>query len=40
MLKTVRIRKHEVGLLFRSGDFQRVLAAGTHRLWGLDVMLG
>ena len=40
MLKTVRIRKHEVGLLFRSGDFQCVLTAGTHRLWGLDVLLG
>lgn len=29
----VRIRKHERGLLFRYGDFQRVLEPGEHRLW-------
>src|SRR5262245_47582869 len=29
----VRIRKHERGLLFRYGDFKRLLAPGKYRLW-------
>lgn len=28
-----RIKTHEFGLLFRHGDFQRVLAPGVHRFW-------
>jgi regulator of protease activity HflC (stomatin/prohibitin superfamily) len=28
-----RIRKHERGLLFKHGDFVRLLAPGTHYLW-------
>ena len=39
MFRKIRIRKHEVGLWFRRGDFQRVLEPGAHRLadglfWG------
>jgi hypothetical protein len=30
---TLRIRKHERGLLFRFGDFARVLRPGEYRLW-------
>ena len=33
MLVKVRIREHERGLLFRHGDFQRVLKPGTYRFW-------
>ena len=35
MFRKVRIRKHEVGLWFRRGDFQRVLEPGAHWLDGL-----
>src|SRR5512136_3114323 len=34
MFGKVRIRKHERGLWFRHGDFKRLLAPGTYRLWG------
>lgn len=34
MLVRARIRKHERGLLFRHGDFERLLAPGGHWLWG------
>jgi regulator of protease activity HflC (stomatin/prohibitin superfamily) len=30
-----RIRKHEVGLWFRHGDFKGVLQPGLHRIWGV-----
>src|SRR5262245_65774433 len=30
MLKLSRVRAHEVGLLFRNGDFRGLLDAGTH----------
>lgn len=30
---TVRIRKHERGLMFRFGDYVRTLGPGEHRLW-------
>ena len=33
MLTKVRIKKHERGLLFRYGDFLRLLEPGTYRLW-------
>lgn len=29
-----RIRKHEIGLWFRHGDFKQPLMPGAHRLWG------
>ncbi len=32
MLSSIRIRKHEVGLLFRHGDFEQLLQPGTHWL--------
>ncbi len=35
MYKTVRIRQHERGLLYRHGDFRRLLPPGKHRLWRL-----
>lgn len=35
MRKTIRIRKHELGLWFRHGDLHRVLEAGTHRVWSV-----
>ena len=34
MLKTVKIRSYEVGLLFRDGEFKGLLAEGRH--WFLD----
>jgi len=34
MFKTIHIKKHERGLLFREGDFVRLL--GTRRFAGLD----
>ncbi|MEZ6197608.1 MAG: slipin family protein [Planctomycetota bacterium] len=34
MFLATRIRKHEFGLLFRRGDFVRVLEPGDYRLWG------
>ncbi|MGE8320303.1 MAG: slipin family protein, partial [Comamonas sp.] len=36
MLKimTVQIKKNEKGILLRNGSFERVLASGTHRLFG------
>jgi regulator of protease activity HflC (stomatin/prohibitin superfamily) len=34
MSLTTRIRQHERGLLFRHGDFVRLLPPGTHRFWG------
>lgn len=33
MVSTVYIKQHERGLLFRHGDFVRLLAPGKHRLW-------
>ena len=27
------VRKHERGLLFKNGDFQRFLAPGEYRFW-------
>lgn len=33
MFGKVRIRKHELGLLFRYGDFRDVLRPGKYRLW-------
>ena len=32
MFRKIHIRKHEVGLLFKRGDFVRPLGAGTYRL--------
>lgn len=34
MMQYVRIRKHEVGLWFRHGDFKQVLDPGAYRLFG------
>lgn len=34
MVTLTRIRRHEVGLAFRHGDFDRVLSAGSYRLFG------
>jgi regulator of protease activity HflC (stomatin/prohibitin superfamily) len=34
MIRKIRIRKHEVGLWFRRGDFKRVLEPGKH--WRAD----
>lgn len=34
MFITIRIRQHERGLLFRHGDFVRLLPPGKHRFWG------
>ncbi|GAB5495019.1 MAG: slipin family protein [Phycisphaerales bacterium] len=33
MRKTIRIRKHELGLWFRHGDLYKILEPGTHRVW-------
>lgn len=38
MLFPIKIRTHERGLLYRKGDFQRVLAPGTHWLLRLPGM--
>ncbi|MFG0312656.1 MAG: hypothetical protein ACF8LL_00510, partial [Phycisphaerales bacterium] len=35
MRKTVRIRKHELGLWFRHGELHRVLEAGKHTYWSV-----
>lgn len=35
MRKTVRIRKHELGLWFRHGDLHDVLTPGAHAVWSL-----
>lgn len=35
MRKTVRIRKHELGLWFRHGDLHKVLKPGAHGIWSL-----
>lgn len=35
MRKTVRIRKHELGLWFRHGELHRVLDPGKHVIWSL-----
>lgn len=35
MFNLLRIRKHEVGLWFRHGDFLRVLAPGKHGIWNI-----
>ena len=35
MMRKIRIRKHEVGLWFRHGDFERVLTPGVHWVRGL-----
>src|SRR5262245_16798448 len=36
MFTTIHIKKHERGLRFRHGDFDRVLFPGTHRRWFWD----
>ncbi len=33
IFKRVKIRRYEIGLYFRDGEFQRVLTAGQHRLF-------
>lgn len=33
MYRMLHIRKHEVGLWFRRGDFHRLLEPGNHRMW-------
>ena len=33
LFKSVKIRNYEVGLHFRDGEFQGMLAAGRHRLF-------
>lgn len=33
LFKKYKIRTYEIGLLFRDGEFQRLLTAGTHRLF-------
>jgi regulator of protease activity HflC (stomatin/prohibitin superfamily) len=39
MFKRVTVKKNERGLLLRNGDFERVLAPGTHRLFaGFDAL--
>lgn len=38
MFKTIHIKKHERGLLFRDGDFVRLLGAGAYRPWMLPGM--
>jgi regulator of protease activity HflC (stomatin/prohibitin superfamily) len=35
MRKTIRIRKHELGLWFRHGDLHKVLESGKHVIWSL-----
>ena len=35
MRKTIRIRKHELGLWFRHGDLHRVLEPGAHHIWSI-----
>ena len=35
MRKTVRIRKHELGLWFRHGELHQVLEAGKHTYWNV-----
>jgi len=35
IVQTLKIRAHERGLLYRDGDFQRLLAPGRHWLFGL-----
>jgi regulator of protease activity HflC (stomatin/prohibitin superfamily) len=32
-MKTVRIQTQEIGLLFKNGDFHKVLAPGKHWIW-------
>src|SRR5688500_17455699 len=33
MFHKIHIRKHERGLLFRKGDFHKLLAPGSHYVW-------
>lgn len=33
LIKTIKIRSYEVGLLFREGEFKKILPAGKHRIW-------
>ena len=33
MLKKIKIRKFEIGLMFRDGEFVRTIASGTHRMF-------
>jgi len=35
MRKTIRIRKHELGLWFRHGDLHKILEPGKHIVWSL-----
>ncbi|MEM1422452.1 MAG: slipin family protein [Planctomycetota bacterium] len=35
MMKTIRIRSHELGLWFKYGELHRVLGPGAHRAWTL-----
>ena len=36
ILQRIMIRRHERGLLFRDGDFERLLAPGRHWVFGLS----
>ena len=36
ILQRIMIRQHERGLLFRDGDFERLLAPGRHWVFGLS----
>src|SRR6266851_668866 len=40
MFKTIHIKKHERGLWFRRGDFERLLYPGTYRFWELPWNFG
>lgn len=33
LIKTVRIQTQKIGLMFKHGDFQKVLAPGKHWIW-------
>ena len=40
MFKTIHIKKHERGLWFRRGDFERLLYPGTYRFWEMPWNFG
>ena len=37
ILRRIKIRQHERGLLFKDRDFQRLLTPGRHWIWGLSM---
>lgn len=39
IVRFVKVRRHERGLLFRDGVFERMLAPGRHVLWGVKLRL-